>query len=816
MTADHPTAARAQRPAPLILADRYELGEVIGEGGMGTVHKARDRRIDRDVAVKLLKPGVPADSPAATRFLVEAQITGQLQHPGIPPVYELGTLPDGQPFLAMKLVKGRTLRELLAERTSPATDLGRFVAIFEQVCHGAGYAHAHRLIHRDLKPANVMVGAHGEVQVMDWGLAKRLGEPAGDGRPTADPNATIGQVTEVGNPGPEGLATRTGSVLGTPAYMPPEQAAGDVRTLDVRSDVFGLGAVLCEVLTGRPPYAGEGFQAVRLQAIRGETGEALARLEACAAEPELVVLCRRCLAFKQEDRPADGRAVAAAVADIRQAAEARARQAEIDRERAVVRAAEQTKRRRLTLVAAGAVAAVLALGVIGTAIGLVRAKAAAAQERAAKDEALKRLTQIEKGVELFAEMLTGIDPRAQEKGGEPLYAQLRKKAEQAAAELNGETVGDPLAVARLQTILGNTLRELGSYQVAVTVEENALATREQKLGADHPDTLTTRNSLALAYWEAGRLPEAIRLFGQVRDARVKALGADHPDTLGTLDSLARAYRAACRLPEAIRLLEQAHDAQAKALGADHPDSLGTLNNLALAYDSAGRLPEAIRLFEQVRDALERTLGADHPLTLITLSNLAAAYRDAGRLPEALRLHEQAARSVARRHFQHEYAGRIIPGTVAAYEAAGQFDKAEDWQRQWLAHVKEKAGPQSAAYAGEQAVLGTILLERKNWALAEAVLRESLTVSEANQPDAWTTFATMSLLGEALLGQNKPAAAESLLVQGYEGLKARGRTMPKEAKPRITAAIDRLVRVSEALGRPDDAAKWRKELATAGK
>src|SRR5262249_55166163 len=152
----------------------YEEIELVGRGGMGIVYKARDLSFDRDVAIKLLHDRYSADSPTARRFGDEARITAQLQHPGIPPVHDLGTLPDGRPFLALKLIKGSTLEHLMASRPDPAHDRGRFVATFEQVCQAVAFAHSHNVIHRDLKPSNVMVGAFGEVQVMDWGLAKVL------------------------------------------------------------------------------------------------------------------------------------------------------------------------------------------------------------------------------------------------------------------------------------------------------------------------------------------------------------------------------------------------------------------------------------------------------------------------------------------------------------------------------------------------------------------------------------------------------------------------------------------------------------------
>ena len=218
------------------------------------------------------------------RFVEEAQIGGQLQHPGIVPVHELGALADRRPFFAMKLVKGRTLAALLAERHLPlasdkpeapakgrtrgpslatsraceerAADLPRFLAIFEAVCQTMAYAHARRVIHRDLKPANVMVGSFGEVQVMDWGLAKVLPEGgiADEKRPARQRGDAHRDGTQriVG----DGSESQAGSVLGTPSYMAPEQARGEVERIDERADVFGLGAILCEILTGRPPFVG--------------------------------------------------------------------------------------------------------------------------------------------------------------------------------------------------------------------------------------------------------------------------------------------------------------------------------------------------------------------------------------------------------------------------------------------------------------------------------------------------------------------------------------------------------------------------------
>ena len=232
----------------------YQLEGEIARGGMGAILKGRDLDLGRELAIKVLLEPHRGNPQVVRRFVEEAQIGGQLQHPGVVPVYELGTLPDRRPYFAMKLVKGRTLAALLGERTGPAQDLPRFLGIFEQVCQTMAYAHARGVVHRDLKPSNVMVGTFGEVQVMDWGLAKVLAQGGIADEAAGGRTAVITTVRS--GPAGSGDESQAGSVLGTPAYMAPEQARGEVERIDERADVFGLGAILCEILTGRPPYVG--------------------------------------------------------------------------------------------------------------------------------------------------------------------------------------------------------------------------------------------------------------------------------------------------------------------------------------------------------------------------------------------------------------------------------------------------------------------------------------------------------------------------------------------------------------------------------
>jgi serine/threonine protein kinase len=389
----------------------YDVEGQLGRGGMGVVLRVRDPKFDRPLAVKLLAAKLTNDIDCLRLFRAEAELMGQLQHPGVPPVYDLGELPDGRPFFAMKLVKGQTLLDMLwlARQTvrrageqqsrgageqgsgsdgkgarekkiapsastenaeprpreevptvagdsanlspainrqstttnhQPPPELPRFLHLFEQVCQTIAYAHSHGVIHRDLKPANIMVGAFGEVQVMDWGLARvfrnrdqqsEAGNLAAD-----DPSSFIRHPASAGPVEP--------GVWGTLAYMAPEQARGEVASLDQRCDVFALGAILCEILTGQPAFFGNSVESLLMRAGQGDLRDAFSRLKACGADASLLDLTRRCLAPDRDRRPADAAAVADAVGNYLAELQQRLKKAEIDE--AAARASADAERRR--------------------------------------------------------------------------------------------------------------------------------------------------------------------------------------------------------------------------------------------------------------------------------------------------------------------------------------------------------------------------------------------------------------------------------------------------------------------------------------
>jgi eukaryotic-like serine/threonine-protein kinase len=358
-------------PAPAQRSARLQLFGEIARGGMGAVLKGRDADLGRDLAVKILLDSHRDNPEMIRRFIEEAQIAGQLQHPGIVPVYELGAFRDRRPYFAMKLVKGRTLAEILASRKSPAEGLTRLLSIFESICQTMAYAHARGVIHRDLKPSNVMVGSFGEVQVMDWGLAKVL--PRGGTVEDASAGLTRdeGTVIATARIGPDSDLSRAGSVMGTPSYMAPEQARGEIEDVDERADVFALGSILCEILSGQPAFTGRNSGEIQRKAARGELADAVARLDEnrLGHAPDLIALTKSCLTAERDDRPRNAREIAERMALYHSGVQERLRQSEIERAAEKARAEEATKRAvverqrmRLTLALAASILGLFVLG----------------------------------------------------------------------------------------------------------------------------------------------------------------------------------------------------------------------------------------------------------------------------------------------------------------------------------------------------------------------------------------------------------------------------------------------------------------------
>ncbi|WP_238537848.1 protein kinase domain-containing protein [Zavarzinella formosa] len=331
---------------------------------MGIVLAAYHRPLKRKVALKVLKAEPLTNPNLVTRFKEEAQIASQLQHPGIAPVHEMGMLPDGRPFFAMKLIVGKTFAELMDEslaNKSLEKDRARFLLIFEQICQTVAFAHSRGVLHRDLKPANVMVGAFGEVQVMDWGLGKVL---SAGGREDLSRSSLSVETLRTGD---SDLRTQHGQVFGTYAFMPPEQANGHADLIGPPSDVFALGAILCCVLAGQPPYAADKGSELIDAAKRGDIGPALGRLKADATDPGLVSLATRCLDPDPSKRPSNASEVAREVRAYLDGVQQKLLDAELGKARAEAGTRAEHRRRKaqlLSLTAMGLLLTTIISGIV--------------------------------------------------------------------------------------------------------------------------------------------------------------------------------------------------------------------------------------------------------------------------------------------------------------------------------------------------------------------------------------------------------------------------------------------------------------------
>lgn len=659
---------------------RYQLQGEIARGGMGAIIKGRDTDLGRDLAIKVLLDSHKDKPEVIQRFVEEAQIGGQLQHPGIAPIYELGQFSDQRPFFAMKLVKGETLAKLLDDREDVVDDRGKFIGIFEQICQTMAYAHSRGVIHRDLKPANIMVGAFGEVQVMDWGLAKVL--PKGGvadekkARQTQQGQSIIQTMRSTGSdlPGSFGSAgsdTQMGSVMGTPAYMPPEQALGEIDQMDQRADVFGLGAILCEILTGTPPYVGEDGTQVYRMASRGKLDDAFARLDACAADAELITLAKDCLELEPANRPKDASVLAERITAYLESVEQKLRETELAKADAQVRAEELKRRNKLAFTAGTAIVATLVIGISVSLWQMFRANTAeqlaqdettraTAAELLAKDEAV-RATEAEQETAdtlvkvaaerdakelarkdaadistFLSEVLKSPDPTRD--GREIKVVEL---LDNAAKKLETTELADqPAQRAKLQDTLGSTYYSLGLYRQAIPLQEQVRDYDLATSGPEHPDTLVAINNLALSYRAAGRRDEALELQEEVLTLTRKLLGPKHPDTLSAMGNLAVSYAAADRRDEALKMKEEVLTIRRKVLGAEHPHTLMAMGNLANAYGGIGRNDEALKMRQEVLTLLRKVLGAEHSHTLMAMNHLAISYDTAGRQDEAMKLREE--------------------------------------------------------------------------------------------------------------------------------------------------------------------------------
>jgi serine/threonine protein kinase/tetratricopeptide (TPR) repeat protein len=641
----HATVEYSLTEGPGTVIGPYKLLEQIGEGGFGIVFMAEQQEpVRRQVALKVLKPGMDTRQVIA-RFEVERQALAMMDDPNIARALDAGATESGRPYFVMELVRGVPITEFCDKnRLAPEARL----RLFTDVCRAIQHAHHKGVIHRDIKPTNVLVTLHDGkpvVKLIDFGVAKATGQ----------------KLTE------QTLFTAYGQMVGTPAYMSPEQAQMSGLDIDTRSDVYALGVLLYELLTGTTPVEGKrlqeaGYAEVQRLIREEEVPRPSARLSSLGGSATVLA----------GDRGLDVKRLAQLLAGdldwvVMKALEKdRDRRYEtpgsfaedveryLRREEVLARPPSMTyklkkfvQRNRAAVLTAAVVAAALIGGTaVATwqAVHATRAEAAAraatGAERRAKEEAQAREAETTAVLRFVENTLIAAARPEGRPGGFGPNVSLRKAVEAALPLVETSFRNEPLIEARLRLTLGASFTYLGERRKAAEQFEAARALYDRHRGPDHPDTLAAMNNLAQSYADLGRHADALRLHEQTLALLTAKLGPDHPDTWLSMNNLALTYTALGRHADAIKLCEEVLALRKARLGPDHPDTLVSMHNLALTYAALGRHADALRLYQETLALRQTKLGPDHPDTLATMNNLTTSYADLGRHADALKLQEQ--------------------------------------------------------------------------------------------------------------------------------------------------------------------------------
>jgi serine/threonine protein kinase/tetratricopeptide (TPR) repeat protein len=766
------TAPLDSRPGveePGTVIGPYKLRELIGEGGMGVVYVAEQTKpVRRKVALKIIKPGMDTRQVVA-RFEAERQALAMMDHPNIAKVHDAGATASGRPYFVMELVCGMPVTEYCdAERLSVRARLELLVL----VCRAVQHAHQKGIIHRDLKPSNILVTLHDGVpvpKVIDFGVAK----------------ATGGSLTE------KTVYTAFAQLVGTPLYMSPEQVEVSGLDVDTRSDIYSLGVLLYELLTGTTPFDSEtlknaAFDEMRHMIREEEPPKPSTRLSKLGATLTATA-ARRSADPRQLNRSVRGELdwiVMKALEKDRRRRYETANDFAADVLRylthkpveacppsAWYRFTKYARRNRAALTTATILAAVLILGTALSTWQAILARraerdavAAWAQESRQRNRAVdaerlargneEKAKRSQADTRAFSEflvndMLAVARPEGME-GGLGVGVTVAQALEAAEAKLAERFAGRPQAEAAARDAIGKTWRNLTRYEQAEQHLRRALELRNQELGPDDPDTLESQNSLAVLLDHMGRYAESIALYQATLEKSKARFGSDHAQTLMYTRNLASAYLNAGRLDVALPLLKETLERSKRKLGLYHRETVNGLGALARAYLTAGQFDQALPLIQETLEKTKTKLGPNHPDTLAAMNNLAVQYREAGKLDLALPLLEQALEK-AKGVLGPDHFSTLIKMQYLAvvYHDLGKLDQALRLYKENLERRKAKLGPDHPHTLFAMNGLGRVHQDMENFELALPLLELSFARMQVRLgPDHPDTLAGMGNLGNA--------------------------------------------------------------------
>lgn len=726
-------------PSPTgTLSTRYHFQHQIGQGGIGTVWRVFDRQSQRPLAIKLLHRGLSREPAAISRLLREALLTGALQHPGVPPIYDHGHLDSGVPFFAMKLVEGQTFDQILKNREQIEDGFARCLEVFEQVAQTLAYAHSHWVIHRDLKPHNIMVGQFGEVQVMDWGMAKQLeggdlvldsGLPEPQPEEISDAPAAHRSALQLDSKTPvTNSLTTVGDIVGTPSYMSPEQARGDVQAMGPHSDVFALGAILFEILTGGRIFHEESAADVLSRCAGGDLTYARQKLDQVPSHPELVELCRSCLNASAEERPKNAAVVADGVLKFREELSQRIRKMELEQSQAELKAREIGKRRRILATMSAVILGLTAIALAVVSWQWSETAILAKAEAQARAEAESEASAVNDINGLLNEILASAQP---DRYGQDVT--VRDVIDATLPELEGKLHDKPRVEGAIFSTLGDTYRGLGDLDKAEQQLRRSLAAYSRSSPPLVLKRLEVMDQLAgvlRSRDQDGDLEEAAMLRETVLGQRRELLGRTHPDTLSVQNNLALVRLDQRRFDEAQSLFEELLQI---AEEQNIPDQdVGTdivrFNLALLDWDRNHPKIAAAKLMELADRFRQNPVDVDRQLQLNTfnaLGELLGELEEYQQSEEYLRLAWQG---------RGEYFGESHPMTLSSLRkltrtlvAAGEFERALELLMQCVELHDESYGPDSGSTFRVREWVPRALIGLERYDEAEDYLRETYSI-----------------------------------------------------------------------------------------
>jgi serine/threonine protein kinase/tetratricopeptide (TPR) repeat protein len=792
-------AADAERPGALI--GPYKLLELIGEGGMGVVYHAEQQgALRRRVALKLIKPGMDSKQVIG-RFEAERQALALMDHPNIAKVFDAGMSETGRPYFVMELVKGKPITEYCDRHRLPTRQR---LELFLDVCHAVQHAHQKGIIHRDLKPSNVLVEIHDVrpvVKIIDFGVAKAIGQ----------------QLTD------KTLFTGLVQLIGTPMYMSPEQAGLSSLDVDTRSDVYSLGVLLYELLTGTTPFESEtlkkaGYDEMRRIIREEEPPKPSTRLSTLQNAALSTIAERRGLESEkltvqvkgdldwmvmkalEKDRNRRYESASALAADVQRYLHDE--EVEACPPSAGYRLRKYMRRNRRVLAMVGVVAASL---IAATAVSIWQAtRATMAQHQAEADrkqaetdrdraktaesnaqtnlerakEAEKRATTeaaIAKAVNDFFQedvlrQASSAPPPDHDFAGDP-YLTVKEALDRVEARIGQRFQNQPLVEAAIRMAIGEAYNGVTDPGRAVPHFEQAFAIRKAHLGPADPKTLQSKQALSGAYLWVGRHSESIALLQQLLEERITRLGPDHAEVLECMTRLADAYRWASHLDTSRRLDEEVLEKRLRLFGPTHRATLGIMTQLGDVHEAAGRFEEAIGLNAKCLEVLKAQKESESEWAHFIRIQIARSCMRVGKFGQADRLLREVCQFYQNREDSHSRRVRLAT-------SGG-----------WLA-------------------LSLVLQEQ--YAEAEPIAREAAGLYAKYAPNQARRFYYEGILGAALLGQKKYTEAEPILLQAYQGMKRWERMSPTVISG-LTEVGGWIVQLYEATNQPEKAREWRETL-----